>query len=49
LGENWRALGKYFHEFDALIGVMLVAGLAWFVWNHWQNRINGQGSVVRGR
>jgi membrane protein DedA with SNARE-associated domain len=39
LGENWRSLGKYFHQFDAVIGVVLVVGLVWFVWSHWQNRI----------
>ena len=39
LGENWRELGKYFHKFDAVIGVVLVAGAAWFVWSHWQNRM----------
>jgi membrane protein DedA with SNARE-associated domain len=42
LGENWRELGKYFHKFDEVIGVVLVAGLLWFVWSHWQNRINRQ-------
>jgi membrane protein DedA with SNARE-associated domain len=40
LGENWRSLGKYFHQFDAVIGVFLVAGIAWFVWSHWQNRLS---------
>ena len=44
LGENWRSLGKYFHKFDAVIGVMLVAGAAWFVWSHWQNRMSSQPS-----
>jgi membrane protein DedA with SNARE-associated domain len=39
LGENWRELGKYFHQFDAIIGVALAAGIIWFVWSHWQNRI----------
>jgi membrane protein DedA with SNARE-associated domain len=39
LGENWRLLGKYFHQFDAVIGVLLVSGAAWFVWSHWQNRL----------
>ena len=39
LGQNWRELGKYFHKFDAVIGVVLVAGAAWFVWTHWQNRM----------
>ena len=39
LGENWRSLGKYFHQFDAAIGVVLVAAVGWFVWSHWQNRM----------
>jgi membrane protein DedA with SNARE-associated domain len=38
-GENWRELGKYFHQFDTVIGIVLAAGLIWFVWSHWQNRI----------
>jgi membrane protein DedA with SNARE-associated domain len=39
LGENWRTIGKYFHQMDAVIGVLLVTGIAWFVWSHWQNRL----------
>jgi membrane protein DedA with SNARE-associated domain len=39
LGENWRSLGKYFHQFDAIIGVLLLAAIAWFVWSHWQHRL----------
>src|ERR1700756_355318 len=39
LGENWRVLGKYLHKFDAVILVVLVAGIVWFVWSHWQNRL----------
>jgi membrane protein DedA with SNARE-associated domain len=39
LGENWRSLGKYFHQFDAIIGVALLAAIGWFVWSHWQNRL----------
>ena len=38
LGENWRSLGKYFHQFDAVIGVLIVAAVGWFVWSHWRNR-----------
>ncbi len=34
LGENWNTLGVYFHRFDALIGIVLVAGAAWYVWRH---------------
>jgi len=39
LGENWRNLGKYFHQFDAVIGALLLAGIMWFLWSHWQNRL----------
>jgi len=39
LGENWRVIGKYLHKFDAVILAVLVVGIAWFVWSHWQNRI----------
>jgi len=39
LGENWRTMGKYFHQFDAIIGALLAAGIIWFVWSHWQHRI----------
>lgn len=39
LGENWRGIGKYFHKFDAAIGVLMLAGIVWFVWSHWQNRM----------
>ena len=46
LGENWREMGRYFHKFDAVIGVVLVAGVAYFVWSHWQNRIGSQPSAV---
>ena len=39
LGQNWRGIGKYFHQFDAVIGVLIIAGIVWFVWSHWQNRM----------
>jgi membrane protein DedA with SNARE-associated domain len=39
LGENWLAIGKYLHKFDAVILVLLAAGIVWFVWSHWQNRL----------
>jgi membrane protein DedA with SNARE-associated domain len=46
LGENWRDLGKYFHKFDAVIGVILVAGAVWFVWSHWQHRMGRQAAGI---
>ena len=42
LGENWRSLGKYFHQFDAVIGVVLAAGVIWFIWSHWRGRMGAE-------
>jgi len=42
LGENWRSLGKYFHQFDVVIGALLAIGIIWFVWSHWQNRMRAE-------
>lgn len=38
LGENWRALGKYFHQLDMAIGVLLLGCALWFLWSHWAKR-----------
>ncbi|MDX1253100.1 MAG: DedA family protein [Gammaproteobacteria bacterium] len=40
LGENWNTLGVYFHRFDALIGVILLAGLIWYIRRHFNRRGN---------
>jgi membrane protein DedA with SNARE-associated domain len=34
LGERWVTLGVYFHKFDLVIGLTLLAGAVWFVWSH---------------
>jgi membrane protein DedA with SNARE-associated domain len=39
LGDNWRVIGKYLHKFDAVILVVLVVGIGWFIWSHWQTRL----------
>jgi len=39
LGENWRAIGKYFHQFDIVIGIVILAAAAWFVWSRWKHRV----------
>jgi membrane protein DedA with SNARE-associated domain len=42
LGEKWESdprLKVWFHRFDAVIVVVLLAAFAWFVWSHWQHRI----------
>lgn len=33
LGDNWDTLGKYFHEADLVIGILIVAGVAYFIWH----------------
>ena len=38
-GENWGYLRKYFHQFDVVIAVVLVAAVAWFLWSRWKHRI----------
>jgi len=39
LGQRWHSdptLRRLFHEFDALIVLVLLAGVAWFMWTHWR-------------
>lgn len=37
LGDNWDTLGVYFHKFDLVIGIILLAGLVWFIKRHFSN------------
>jgi membrane protein DedA with SNARE-associated domain len=42
LGERWDSdprLKTWFHRFDAVILVLLLAAAAWFVWSRWKERI----------
>lgn len=34
LGENWTTIRNYFHGADLLIGIVLVAGFAFWLWHH---------------
>lgn len=34
LGQHWDTLGTYFHRFDTVIGVLLMAGAFWYVRRH---------------
>ena len=39
LGRRWHSdptFHRLFHEFDAVIVAIVLAGLAWFVWSHWR-------------
>lgn len=38
-GENWKYLGKYFHEFDKVIGAIIAVAIIWFVWSRWRHRM----------
>jgi len=41
LGENWNTLGTYFHKLDAVIGLLILAGVGWFIYDHVKNRAKG--------
>lgn len=41
MGENWNTLGVYFHKFDLVIGLIILAGIIWFVKRHINIRKNG--------
>lgn len=42
LGEQWDKdprLKQWFHRLDAVIVVILLAAITWFVWSHWKGRM----------
>lgn len=42
LGEKWESdprLKTWMHRFDAVIVIVLLAAIAWFLWSHWKNRV----------
>jgi len=34
LGDHWDILSPYFHKFDFVIGIAIIAGLVWYVRRH---------------
>jgi membrane protein DedA with SNARE-associated domain len=43
LGERWDSdpeLRNVMHRFDFVIVAVLVVGIAWYVWRHWQHRLS---------
>jgi len=44
-GEHWDYLRGYFHKFDVVIGVLLLAGVVAFIWLRWKNRMVVQESA----
>lgn len=47
LGARWEILRDYFHRFDAVIGVAVLAAAIWFVYTHWKNRAGQKPEGVR--
>ena len=46
LGDKWEhdpRLRQWLHRFDALILLVLIAGLIFFLRSHWQNRVRREG------
>ena len=39
LGEHWDRVGGILHSLDVVIVLVLVAGVAWFLWRHWPRRV----------
>ena len=39
LGERWTTLRLYFHRFDTVLGILIVAGAVWFIHNRRKNRL----------
>jgi membrane protein DedA with SNARE-associated domain len=37
LGAHWEKIRGYFHRFDLVIGIILIAGIVWYVWRHLRN------------
>jgi membrane protein DedA with SNARE-associated domain len=48
LGERWHSdprLAHWLHRLDALVLLLLLLGVTWFLWSHWKNRMQ---VAVRG-
>jgi membrane protein DedA with SNARE-associated domain len=37
LGQHWHILGAYFHRFDAVIGIILLIGIIWYIRRHFSH------------
>jgi membrane protein DedA with SNARE-associated domain len=44
MGERWEQLREYFHQFDIVIGTLLVLAAGYFLWSHWPRRAATPGS-----
>jgi membrane protein DedA with SNARE-associated domain len=46
LGSRWTVLRRYFHQLDTAILVVILAGLALFVYHRWRHRLKPESSVT---
>lgn len=46
MGEHWADLRQYFHHIDVVIGVLLLAGVGYFLYAHWPRRGSKSSGVV---
>lgn len=44
MGQNWNTLGKYFHQFDIVIGVLILFGIIFWVRHHLNLKIKDQNA-----
>jgi membrane protein DedA with SNARE-associated domain len=47
LGDRWETDPRFqeiFHRFHLAVEVVLLAGIAWFVYTHWKNRIRAEAA-----
>lgn len=45
LGENWNDLEVYFRKFDYVVLIIILAGIGWWAWWHFNSKIsNGESS-----
>lgn len=49
LGPRYTVLREYFHRFDAVLGVIIVVGVVWFVHNRWKNRLRLTSNPPAGK
>ncbi len=44
LGAHWAALGPYFHRFDGIVAIAILAACAWLVYNRLRGIAIGRGA-----
>ena len=51
LGASWDSNPQFkatFHKFQLGVEVLLLAGIVWFVWTHWKNRMGADEAASQG-